>query len=66
MLASWTDGQTIGETKPPIITSVGWLVQEDKDAIRLSGLWNFEDDSGNAIQIIPKGCVVEMNEVKEE
>lgn len=64
VFAGWHSQVQLEEENPPVITSIGWLVHEDKETIRLAGLSSV-DDTWNAIQIIPKGCVISRKDVKE-
>ena len=61
IIASWTSFKDI---KPLEVISVGWLAYEDDDTVCLIGLVEPNClDQGNAVQIIPRGCIVKIEEV---
>ena len=61
VVASWTSFEDLKTMLPPVITSEGLLYNEDKKVVRLIGM--YEEDMGNAIQIIPKGCILKIEEI---
>ena len=64
VMSGWLSLDEIKETNPPRMYSIGRLIDEDKDTIRLVGLAD-ELGNGNAIQIIPKGCILKIEVIND-
>ncbi len=64
VMTGWLSFEDIKEVNPPIMISEGLLLETDKDAVRLVGLVD-ESDNGNAIQIIPKGCILKIEVIND-
>ena len=62
VMSGWLSLDEIIKADPPKMYSEGRLVDEDKDTIRLVGLID-ESGNGNAIQIIPRGCILKIEEI---
>ncbi len=65
VLNAWLDKEDADAAMPVRIASVGYLYKEDKTAIRLAGMIAPKDKDANAIQVIPKGCIISRKELKE-
>lgn len=62
--SSWTGDEEAQDFQPALCKNVGWFVNEDKDNIRLT--WSVCDDGDKSIEVIPKGCVVDVKRIKYE
>ena len=60
-IADWVSFGDLKTMMPPSIISEGLLYNEDSKVVRLVGM--YEEDTANAIQIIPKGCILKTEEV---
>ena len=58
----WSD---IGDLHVSKVSSVGFLVGKDKRKIILSGM-NSKDGQHNCTQVIPRGCITKITELKEK
>jgi len=63
-VVGWHTCEEVEELKCPHITSVGFLVSEDNEAVKLTGM-DAPDSTKNVVQLIPKGCVISRKELKE-
>ena len=59
-LSSWSIADE--DLKCPVVKSVGYMVRETKDTVVLAGMIG-EDGTVNAVQVIPKGCIVKRRKV---
>ena len=61
IIASWT---SIKDAKPLEVISLGWLAYEDDTIVCLTGLIEPKcSEQGNAVQAIPRGCILKIEEV---
>ena len=64
--AQWQGLSDIEETEAPEMLAVGFLLKESEHTIRLVGLYAPEDESGNAIILLPRGSVESITVLKED
>jgi len=63
IMACWT---SLKDVKPLEVISLGWLAYEDDTIVCLTGLVEPKcSDQGNAVQVIPKGCIIRMEVVND-
>ena len=62
--AEWSAEERIDSLGAVLVCSVGYLYKEDAKTLRLAGMCTDTGD-GNAVQVIPKGCIISRAELKE-
>ena len=59
----WMSQHEAEDMGPKHISSIGWVLHEDKAALKLVA--DCSVDSFNRIILIPKGCIILRKELKE-
>jgi hypothetical protein len=59
----WTSIEEVKEYKSPMVESVGWLIEETKDNIKIC-LHNCNSEDGiSTVSVIPKGMIREIKTI---
>ena len=60
----WNNDTEAHEFQPAYCKNIGWFVNDDKDNIRLT--WSVCDDGDKAIEVIPKGCIIDVKRINKD
>jgi hypothetical protein len=59
-LSGWQSKEELMESKPCTVSSLGYLIKEDKDCITITADKDHYDDLYGRAQVIPKGVVIKI------
>lgn len=61
---SWVSTKDIEESEPAECHSVGYLISTNKYCIKISSSYDFDQNCGS-IEVIPIGCIIDINLLME-
>lgn len=62
MVSGWLSDKAAQETQPAHCKTIGWMVNESKNEIRLTG--TVSEDGDKDVVVIPKGCIRKIQKIK--